>query len=51
MDYEEYTEYETNNNYLESGDIVRIIHRTSGDTLSVPPKSLDPMISIRFGSF
>jgi len=48
LDCDEYQEYEENNTYLESGDIVRIIHKKTGDTLTVPPKSLEPMISVRY---
>ena len=48
MDCDEYQEYEENNVYLESGDIVRLIHKKTGNTLSVPPKNLEPMISVRY---
>mmetsp|Transcript_34413 Transcript_34413/g.31114 ORF Transcript_34413/g.31114 Transcript_34413/m.31114 type:complete len:271 (-) Transcript_34413:202-1014(-) len=47
MDHLEYKNSEENNIYVESGDIVKIIHKRTGKVLSINSRNLEPMISVK----
>ena len=47
LDYAEYQEYETNNAFLESGDIIRLKHKRTNTALFAASRDLKPVISTR----